>query len=253
MKLRISSPTSLLWIFIHVVVLLLGIILFISSSTPFGDTYKAILQGVGGSLIATGVAGEVLFLYVRASETLRARIELMDESGIFKIFPVRSVQIRHEYDALLKRAKTIDIIGFGLSSLREDYASDFPAWSRQANVRILLLDAAYPSKKSSYAAQRDAEEGQYIGKISRDVQAFVEEVSQNDNIVKQRFQFRLLRTLPSINMFRIDEYCFWGPYLALQQSRNTPTMLVKGGFLHARLREHFDSLWNSDRFSQPIS
>jgi hypothetical protein len=53
-----------------------------------------------------------------------------------------------------------------------------------------------------------------------------------------------MRCIPAINLFRIDDDVFWGPYLMQQQSRNTPTLLAtRGGFLFDMLQKHFDALW----------
>jgi hypothetical protein len=248
------SPTGLIWILGHIIILLVGIIFVAFSGYSGVSTLVAsIMQGVGGSLIATGIAGEALFVYIRANDRTRERLEFIFASGLSKVFPTRSVSIKREYDERLRGAKKIDILGFGLSSLREDYGPEFAGWSRSAEVRIILLDPEFPSREHSYADQRDRDEQSGVGKIRRDVEAFIEQIKAAEGLDRNRFKIRLLRTLPSINMFRIDDQIFWGPYFALQQSRNTPTFLIERGFLHERLREHFETLWSSDQFSSEVS
>ena len=51
-------------------------------------------EGIGGSLIASGIAGVSLFLYVSFTDTLRAQIETISKAGLSTIFSGRSVQIR---------------------------------------------------------------------------------------------------------------------------------------------------------------
>src|ERR1700740_2351525 len=96
------SPTNLLWLFGHAIVFLVGILL--SNADHLFGISKAIGEGVGGGLIATGIAGEVLFLYVALSDKTRSRLELFTQAGLLRIFRHRSVRMREEYDARLKKA-----------------------------------------------------------------------------------------------------------------------------------------------------
>ena len=228
-----------------------GIAVIIASALPSIKSIEPILQGIGGSLVATGVAGIALFLYVKETEDIRQRLQLISDAGLQRVFPVRSVQIKGEYDERLLDAKEIDILGFGMASLREDYGDEFPAWSHRARVRILLLDPSFPTNKQSYADQRDIEEHNQPGKIRNDVALFLKFVAEKRGIDRSRFEVRLLRCLPSVNIFRAGDNLFWGPYLLGAPSRNTPTLLVGSGFLQRRLREHFDDLWRSGEFSCP--
>jgi hypothetical protein len=72
---------------------------------------------------------------------------------------VRSVRIRHEYDHRLEVAReSIDLLGFGQRSFREDHIEDFSAWTaRGVSIRLLLLDPTFPSPEHSYATQRDCQ------------------------------------------------------------------------------------------------
>lgn len=246
------SPTGVTWIAAHLVMVLLGVICLLHGSRVEGQAAFAFWQGLGGSLIATGVAGEVLFLYVRANESLAKRMDIYIHSGLVALFKVRSVQIKAEYDNRLRHAREIDIMGFGLSSLRQDYSSQFVEWSRKARVRILLLDPDFPSVGLSIADQRDREEGNPVGQIRTDVNAFLEAVRQTPNLDPARFQVRLMRCTPSINMFRIDDEMFWGPYLSGEQSRNIPTMIIaRHGFLYPAFQKHFEFIWAHSTFSVP--
>jgi hypothetical protein len=138
----------------------------------------------------------------------------------------------------------IDLVGFGLSAFREDYLKDFVSWSHRADVRILLIDPDFPTRDHSLADQRDREENNPVGQIRSDVDAFEKAVSKLTGVNRKRFKVHRMRAIPAINMFRIDDDVFWGPYLMQQQSRNTPTLLAtRGGFLFDMLQKHFDALW----------
>jgi hypothetical protein len=247
---RWFTPTNLLWLFGHLILLMIGI-LFLSADHLFSIS-KSLAEGIGGGLIATGIAGEVLFLYVRASDSLRTRIELFTNAGLLRIFPHRSVRMQEEYDYRLKRAKEIDILGFGQSSFRQDYSPQFKQFSVQATVRVLLIDPDFPTPDNSLAAIRDLEEGNSGGQICSDVASFIENVAKIPGLNHSRFKIRRFRTIPSVSLFRIDEVIFWGPYLIGEPSRNTPTLLIQHGFLYDKLKAHFDRVWSSNQLSSPV-
>jgi hypothetical protein len=106
---------------------------------------------------------------------------------------------------------------------------------------------------NSVATIRDREEGNNNGDIKRDVEAFEGAVRRAEALVKANFLVRRLTALPSINIFRVDDEIFWGPYLIADQSRNMPTLLVRrGGFLYDQIKDHFEHLWRSNQFSKPM-
>ena len=247
---RYFTPTTIIWFLVHLVIVLFGVILI---STPdlqkiFGVTLTA---GIGGSLVATGFAGLIIYVYISFADITRRRLEIFTRAGLSDIFNVRSTRIKTQYDDRLVKAKEIDIIGFGLSHLRQDYRDDFEHWSNKFKVRILVLDPVFPSAELSYAGQRDKEEKNAPSQISNDVIQFIESVKNNKNINRDNFKVRKMKALPSINVFRIDDEMFFGPYLISKQSRNMPTFLVRrGGFLFEVFKSHFETIWSSDEFSE---
>jgi hypothetical protein len=61
---------------------------------------------------------------------------------------------------------------------------------------------------------------------------------------------RLYRSIPALNICRVDEELFWGPYLVGGPSRNNPTIIVKkGGIMFDRLMNHFNMVW--EKWSKP--
>jgi hypothetical protein len=237
------SPSTILWISGHLTLLLLGFL--IMGSTALQEWWgKPLAEGVGSSLVATGITGAVLFLYVRTSDTLLQRMDAFTRAGLINVYSGRAVLIKEEYDQRLQRARHIDLIGYGLGNFRQEYAAHFAEWSRRANVRILLLDPDFPSNNHSLADQRDREEGHPEHRTRHDIDKLIEVISQDKNINRERFQVRWMRVIPAINLLRIDDELFWGPYLMNQQSRNTPTLLVqRGGFLYSSFTDHFEAIW----------
>jgi hypothetical protein len=243
-------PTNIFWVIGHFFILCVGIFLTIMAAQ---FSHRDVLLGIGGSLIASGIAGQILFLYIAFSQDTKERLDLIALSGLQRIFATRSVSIRDEYHSRLRGAKEVDILGFGLSSFRQDYGNKFHELASHTSFRILLLDPDFPSSENSFASIRDREEGNNQGDIKRDVEAFENIVRTSENLDNTKFQVRRLRAPPSINVFRVDDEIFWGPYLIASQSRNMPTLLVKkGGFLYEGIKGHFEELWTNDQFSRPI-
>jgi hypothetical protein len=236
----------------HIIYLLAHGVVFASGAAIVqhdGDGWKA----VGTSVMATAIAGWALFAYIVVTDRWTDRLQALTQFGLTSIFPARSTRIREVYETRLSKVdKNIDLLGFGQSSFREDYLSHFGTWlAKGVQIRILLLDPTFPRQDVSYAMQRDNEERNPPDSITRDVEAFLRETQQlrSDNAA---FRVRLYRCLPTINIFRIDDYLFWGPYLVGEQSRNMPTFLVqRGGLLYQRMLQHFDDIWENPGLSQP--
>ena len=259
-----SSPTSTLgriknafsarhglYVSCHVILVVLGLSLMLYGWPTVKLT--SLMVAVGASLLAMGVGGTVLFLFVWIDQTESERQDAIRASGLRWIFSARSVAIRSEYDTRLARAvESIDILGFGLKALREDYRDEFAVWAQRANVRILVLDPDFPHRDHSIATLRDREEESTDGTIGDDVRQFVASCRHLMEDPAVRFRVRLYRCLPTINLFRIDREVFWGPYLIGDVSRNMPTLLMEDGRLTERLIEHFDRIWDSDEFSRNI-
>jgi hypothetical protein len=196
------------------------------------------------------VTGWVVFVYVRLSERRSEALEIVNRFGFVGAFEARAARIKPEYDQRLARASEhIDIMGFGLKALWEDYHEQFPEWKRRVHVRILLIDPDSP-----YAEQRDEEELEIKGSIRSSVKRFLRETERlRADRTKHRFEIRLYTCLPSVNIFRIDDEMFWGPYLIRAQSRNAPTFVLQHGVLYRRLLQHFETVWTDDVLSRPVA
>jgi hypothetical protein len=240
-----SRINSRHWVYllIHLVIFAVGVLLVRSRGS--------VASGVGAALVATALAGWILFVWVLVNQEQARRLDVLASFGLVDAFMARSAQIKSNYDVRLAGARqAIDIMGFGLRHLREDYVAEFQNWASRARVRILLMDPDVPDSAMTNASQRDLEEGNPSGSTSADVKAFLESTASLRIQYPDRFQVRLYTALPSINIFRVDDELFWGPYLVNRQSRNTPTFLIRrGGALFNPLLEHFEELWSNEVFS----
>lgn len=233
-------------------VYLLGHALLVVAGGALTVVGGAVPIGVGTGFIAAGATGFATFFHVLLQQDAAQRLKTLDEFGILNAFEHRGVAIKPEYDEFLRDAEEgIDILAFGLKHLLEDYESEFAAWATRCRVRFLLLDPHSPgTPKYKHADARDREEGNTEGSTANDVLTFLARTATLRMQMPDRFQVRLYNTLPSVNIFRIDNHMFFGPYLLKKPSRNTPTLLLRRGLLYDRLRLHFDDLW-SDEYSKP--
>lgn len=250
MKKKFLNPTTITWASLHVVLVLVGL-LIINVDSVNRVLGVEVATGLGVSIMAAGVVGIFLFLYVALSETTRSRLQAFSDAGLDAAFNYRSVRIKGEYDKRLERARRIDVVGYGLGSFLEDYSKDFARWSRQAKVRVVAINPSSPTNDVSYADDRDIEEGRDSGKTKADVERLIKSISENSDINKKNFELRLFTSIPSVNIMIIDDEIFWGPYLLAEQSRNTFTLSVKkGGFMFDALENHFSQIW--ENHSAPV-
>lgn len=247
------SPGNVLYLFAHGAVFLLGMILVVFGSFSDPTTIGAVVcSSIGASLIAAALTGWVVYVYVHRSGSLADTLTSFARFGFIAAFPRRSITIRDEYDDRMRRfSKRADILGFGLNALRQDHAASFGRWKQQGHVRVLLIDPDYPTPNASFAGERDAEENDAVGTIAQQVRQFVRDTK--GHLEADRFEIRLYRCLPLLNMFRIDSDILWGPYLMAEPSRNAPTFVVReGGEMFDRLVNHFEHIWSDARWSRPV-
>jgi hypothetical protein len=207
------------------------------------------IEAVGASLIAAGITGIVVFVYIRFSQDTADRLRIINDFGIVAAFEARAARIKTEYDRRLLTAREIDVMGFGLNALRQDYREQFADWAQRCRVRVLLVDPNYPDPRCSYARQREDEEGDLAGSIGAQVKAFLLDTEPLRG-AGARFEVRLYRSIPALNICRIDNEIFWGPYLVGGPSRNNPTIIVRrGGIMFDKLLSHFNMVW--EKWSNP--
>src|SRR5690349_16142190 len=109
-----TLPTTWIYFLVHALLIVLGYVLVRINPT-------GLWGAVGSSVIAAGVTGLVVFVYVRYAQDAAEKLEVIAEFGIVTIFEARAARIKPEYDERLRSAREIDVLGFGLNAFREDY------------------------------------------------------------------------------------------------------------------------------------
>jgi hypothetical protein len=229
-----GSPTAPVYYLAHAVVIAAGVALTLLHNT--------VTTAIGTSLIATGAAGVVIYLYVARTDRTRDAIDMITSFGLAHIYERRAAQIRSEYAIRLDKARSnIDIIGFGLKDFRRDYMNQLSALSARTKVRIVIINPRSPA-----CSWRDREEKQREGTIREEVEDFLTQFTQlYSSRETPALSLRLYTCLPLVNIFRIDDEIFWGPYLVGQASGNTMTLRVQRGILYDQLMEHFEDVWKN--------
>lgn len=238
-------PHQQIYLLIHAILVLAGVLITtLATEVAFA---------IGTGITATGITGWVIFLYVRLSdEDVQQRKELA-KLGIVRGFAGRSTSIRAEYEPRFYAAReAIDFLGFGHRALREDLLKSFPKFLPNCRIRMLMMDPDVKlGKNSSFARQRDLEENNNDGQIRWDVLNFLRDSVDIKNQFPDRFDIRLYTCFPTINICRIDEEMFWGPYLVKAQSRNMPTIIVDSkGSIYRALLAHYNEIWGSNHLSR---
>jgi hypothetical protein len=227
-----GNPTALVYYLAHALVIAIGVSLTLLHNT--------ISTAVGTSLIATGAAGAFIYLYVARTDKARDAAEMLSDFGVAHIYERRAAQIRDEYATRLNKSRSqIDIIGFGLTDFRRDYMNQLASLAARATVRILLIDPDSPA-----CSLRDKEEHQREGTINEEVKDFISDFkARYHSNASDTLTLKLYTCLPLINIFRIDDEVFWGPYLVGQASGNTLTIRVGRGKIFDQLTAHFEDIW----------
>lgn len=190
-KQNLIDPTQWIYLLLHAFLFASGIALY--------QIHGAWAFSIATALMATGVTGWVLFLWIRQNEDTARNLRAMRDLGMTTVFATRSVAIRSEYEPRFGGARDqIAILGFGLRALREDFGGQFANWARHTRVRILLLDPEAPNGSESFADLRDLEERNPIGSIRTDVKSFLDATEQLRADFPDNFQIRLYRCIPSI-------------------------------------------------------
>ena len=234
-----QRTTATIYYLAHALVIAIGTALTLLHNTAG--------TAIGTSLIATGAAGIVIYLYIARTDKTRDAIEMLSGFGLAQVYQRRAAQIRDQYAVRLEKARSnVDILGFGLKDFRRDYMTDLAALATRAVVRILLIDP-----ESSACSMRDKEEDQREGTISEEVRDFTAQFTSRYGAMEQpRLSIRYYTCLPLVNIFRIDNEIFWGPYLVGHASGNTITMRVTRGIIYDQLMEHFNEIW--ENYSRPV-
>lgn len=198
--------------------------------------WAPILLAIGASFVAGACISLATLLIdqVRNGEQIRAAD--LARAGIWEVFNRRDLP---EYDALVCKAKVIDVAGYTLKSFTESNEGTFRRRAGEGNpvhIRVLLVDPGCEAARVMEAAERAAS-GTY--RSSTDLVAAHLGDIQN---VEIRY---VARHLPMM-IYRIDDILYCGPFPQDGRSKTALTFkLGQGGWLFDRQLDEFEALWNA--------
>lgn len=234
----------IIYFLLQVLLILSGILLMIRQVREHGEAIID-LRSVGGSIIATGIVGCIMFwaIYINTNKSLQKQklLNKVEDYGIQNVFDKRI--LHKEYTEQRKKTKkNYDIMGFGLRTFIEDNISSLNEWSKEFPIRILLIHPNHPM-----CDQRDYEENDKIGKIREDVNFSTKKILSLNN---DRVQVHWYNATPVTNILRMDDVMWVGPYFMKKRSRNAYVLeLIKGGRLFEQYLEHFETIWDDPKLS----
>lgn len=145
-----TSPASLIWLIAHIGLVFVGILSM--TETAHRVLGSELAQSLGTGILATGVTGLVLYLYVRSTERLQSSLEVISQAGIRSTFPdARIVLIeadaRTRFERHIRRARPEDVSTFFDFLRMDDDQMSFGAVRVGAEVADLIIrnDGDFPS------------------------------------------------------------------------------------------------------------
>lgn len=203
---------------------------------------ETVLVSIGTSLIASALVAFLTSIYILKYQHAK---DISEQWGIRSIKEQRAVMNIDVDEHMEKAKKHIDIIAFGLKSLRESRTNVVKdALRRNVAIRIITVNP-----KNEILKLKDKDEGKIEGSTEKSINELIEWVSQLNMRSSNQIELRFCETLPSEVFYRVDDYIYVGPYQYGRESQRTITTEFKSpgkGFLY--YLEYFEQLWQDKEF-----
>jgi hypothetical protein len=202
-----------------------------------------ILISVGASLIASAVVTYLTSIYIFKRKKEK---EITDFWGLNAIYETRQRMNDSSNEAVEILEENLDIIAFGLRSLRDSKGEVIKnKVKRGLKIRILTI---HPN--SDFLKQRERDELKAEGSIRQSIIQLFEWVNELKEVAPQKesISIKFYNNLPFDFYFRVDNILFIGPYLYGIDSQQTISFEFRNnakgfGFFIS----YFDKLWNDKK------
>lgn len=227
---------------IGVILVLVGILL----SAQIGQTWEAVLISVGASLIASAIVSYLTSIYIFKRKQVK---DITEKWGLCTICETRATMNEIVTGRIKKAQDHLDIIAYGLSSLRESRTPLIKEKVKHGlNIRILTVDPDCELLK-----QKDKDENKQPGATSASIKALCKWVAELQRIKGAKVEIRFCSSLPTEVFFRVDDYIYTGPYQWARDSQRSITMEYRiSGQAFEYYKEYFDGLWENKEFCSTI-
>ena len=233
-------------IIIGFAMLCLGTLLAFLDSYKF-KTPQNLLVSIGCSLIASAI-----IIIANAIFLERKIINPLDKWGIKAIYNIRA-DINPEISRKLPHLdKQLDIVAFGLKSLRDtqDDAID-ELLHKGVNIRILTMHPESP-----YVTQREIEEKEAEGQIKSTIEKLIKWAEEKNHDPKHRghIEIKVYHCITLDFYWRMDKDLYVGPYWYNRGSQQTITyQFTKGQDGFKTYSNYFDKLWSDSSMTTLVS
>lgn len=240
--LKMPKKISIYYFIGMFIAILIGLLLINNSSIK--------VQNIGISIFGGAIVGSLAFagtLISKGYEEDEKLLQTVRKLGITDYIEERSM-MNEEYDKLFDATENYDLIGLGLSRFLEAIKHDLEPLIKNGKVKMRLLVI---NPNSDMTSQRDREEKDVIGKISKEAMEIKEKILELTYKYKVKTPIlKWYNAIPSMNIQRFDSVMYFGPYFAGKTSKKSIAIsLEKNSILYNYFKAHFDEIWDKEELS----
>lgn len=226
----------------NLIILLIGAIMILLSGSIESKNWGNVCMGVGTSFLSSGI---IVLITAFLLEEENENEKLLRRWGIEALYATRG-EMNISCDQYLKKAKSIDIIAFGLRSLRDSQSDTIEKMlASGGKIRILTMKPDCENLR-----QREKDELQEKGSISHTIRQLAEWAKKiNESGNKGKIEIRYYDSQPLEFMFLMDNRLFNGPYEYGKGSQQTISFEYNNeGEAYRYYKNYFNNLWKDKKF-----
>ena len=203
---------------------------------------KTVIVSVGTSLIASSIVAFLSSIYI---QNYKKAEEISEIWGIQSIESKRATINSNVESRMRKAKKHIDIIAYGLKSLRETNSDLIESFLKRGGaVRIITVN---PSCET--LSIRDMEENKISGSTSDSITKLISWVSSLSKKDGYKISLKCSNYLPTELYYRVDNHIYVGPYQFGKESQSTITLEYRRpGKAFSIYEDYFQSLWDNEEY-----
>lgn len=201
---------------------------------------KTIFREIGVSMI-----GSAIVVFMTDVFTRRDELESVKQWGLEAVYRTRGV-MNGSSDLYFEKAKSVDIIAFGLKSWRDSQQDQIDKLlNRGGEIRIITMKPWCDALKA-----REIDENAGEGGISHSIEQLIEWAKrENAKGYKGQIEIKYHDHLPLDFMYMMDNRLFTGPYEYGKGSQQTISFEYSNtGAAYEYYKDYFNKLWDDSGF-----
>lgn len=227
---------------INFIIALLGIIAIIGGGYLKSTHIQNICMGIGTSLFSSAIIVFITSVFIDDDSESEM---LLKKWGIEAIYSTRG-EMNISCDRYMKKAKSIDVIAFGLRSWRDSQSKTVEALLKKGcQIRIITMKPGCENLK-----QREKDELQEEGSIGHTIKQLAQWAERlNKKGREGKIAIKYYDAQPLSFMFLMDNRLFNGPYEYGKGSQQTISFEYNNsGDAYKYYSDYFNSLWENEEF-----